>query len=125
MISFIQSKSFKHNSMSLLSNAAANFGLFIKRSITKMFVRKVIFSAKKGKIKSQVRQWQKGKDVFLLDSFYHKSTHRAKSYEIVWYVEENALTRWCGLANYKQVRHSVNQKNEPRADSKRKTLRSI
>ena len=111
--------------MSLLRNAAGNFVIFIKRTITKMFVNKVIFSAKNGKIKSQVRKWKSSKDVFLLDSFYHKSTHRAKSYEIVWYVEENALTRWCGLANYRQVRHLVNQKNESRTDSKRQTLRSI
>lgn len=107
--------------MSLLSNAAGNFGNFIKRSITKMFVHNVIFSAKRGKIKSQVRQWQKGRDVFLLDSFFHKSTHRAKSYEIVWYVEENALTRWCGLANYKQVRHHVNTKDGTGSIHKRKT----
>jgi len=99
--------------------------LLIKRTITKRFVRKVIFSAKRGKIKSQLREWRKGKDVFLLDSFYHKATHRARSYEIVWYVEENALTRWCGLARYKSVRHQVTQPNESGSVRKGETLRSV
>ena len=106
--------------MSLLSNAAGNFGNFIKRSIIKIFVRKVIFSAKRGKIKSQVRQWQKSRDVFLLDSFAYIGITRKESYEIVWYVEENALTRWCGLARYRQVRHIINQQNESGSNNKRK-----
>lgn len=110
--------------MSLLGNAFGNFTIFVKRTITKIFVHEVVFSARNGKIASQVRNWKAKRNVFLLDSYYHKALSRAKSYEIVWYVEENSLTRWCGLANYKSQRHVVNQlitDNVSRSNNKRKT----
>jgi len=120
MISDLTSFITRKLSNTLMGVWSHNIGGWIKGLVTRALMKKVIFSGREREIKKQWQEFKGKRRLLILESYFFKGRVRKFSHETFYYVEDHAISRWCGLHTYKYKRKHINNlANGARSTGKR------